>query len=33
MIGGIVVTAAGVEPATTYLVNKHSTIYPNWPNN
>ena len=25
-------TATGLEPTTTYLVRKHSTISPNWPN-
>ena len=25
-------TATGLEPRTTYLVNKHSTIWPSWPN-
>ena len=26
-------TATGIKPTTTSLVNKHSTIWPNWPNN
>ena len=25
------VTATGFEPRTTYFVNEHSTIWPNWP--
>ena len=25
-------TATGLEPTTTYFVNEHSTICPNWPN-
>ena len=25
-------TATGLEPTTTYFVNEHSTIWPNWPN-
>ena len=25
-------TATGLEPTTTYFVNEHSTIRPNWPN-
>ena len=26
------VTAKGLEPTTTYFLNEHSTIWPNWPN-
>ena len=26
------VTATGLEPRTTWLLNEHSTIWPNWPN-
>ena len=26
------VTAKGLEPRTTYFLNEHSTIWPNWPN-
>ena len=26
------VTANGLEPRTTYFLNEHSTIWPNWPN-
>ena len=25
-------TATGLEPTTTYFINEHSTIWPNWPN-
>ena len=25
-------TATGLDPATTYFVNEHSTMWPNWPN-
>ena len=28
----ILLTATGLEPRTTYFLNEHSTIWPNWPN-
>ena len=27
-----IVTATGLEPRTTWFLNEHSTIWPNWPN-
>ena len=27
-----IVTATGLEPTTTYFINEHSAIQPNWPN-